>query len=70
MVQMLLLCMMLFQAGTQTATKPDIDNDRVTIQDVSGSTPAQPTDAVVVSLSGNAAFVPKERRRTSLAAHL
>jgi hypothetical protein len=59
MVQMLLLCIMLFQAGTPTATKPVIDNDRVTVQDVSNSTPAQPTDAVVVSLSGSAAFVPK-----------
>jgi hypothetical protein len=59
MVQVLLLCIMLFQAGTQTATKPVIDNDRVTVQDVSGSVPAQPTDAVVVSLSGSAAFVPK-----------
>jgi hypothetical protein len=59
MVQILLLCMMLFQAGTQTAAKPVIDNDRVTVQDVSGSTPAQATDAVVVSLAGNAAFVPK-----------
>ena len=29
------------------------------VLDVSDSTPAQPTDAVVVSLSGNAAFVPK-----------
>ena len=59
MVQVLLLCMMLFQAGTPTATKPVIDNERVTVLDVSNSTPAQPTDAVVVSLSGSAAFVPK-----------
>ncbi|HEY4676319.1 MAG TPA: hypothetical protein VIJ01_04115 [Candidatus Angelobacter sp.] len=51
--------MILFQSGTQTATKPVIDNDRVTVQDVSDSAPAQPTDAVVVSLSGSAAFVPK-----------
>ena len=59
MVQVLLLCIMLFQAGTPTATKPTIDNERVTVLDVSSSTPAQTTDAVVVSLSGNAAFVPK-----------
>ena len=59
MIQALLLCMMLFQAASPTATKPVIDNDRVTVQDVSDSTPAQPTDAVVVSLSGSAAFVPK-----------
>jgi hypothetical protein len=60
MVQILLLCMMLFQAGTQTTTKPVIDNDRVSVIDVSDySTPAQPTDAVVVSLSGSAVYVPK-----------
>jgi hypothetical protein len=59
MVQVLLLCIMLFQAGSPTATKPAIDNERVTVLDVSDSTPAQPTDAVVVSLSGSAAFVPK-----------
>ena len=59
MIQMLLLCMMLFQAASPTATKPVIDNDRVTVQDVSSSVSMQPTDAVVVSLSGSAAFVPK-----------
>ena len=60
MVQLLLLCMMLFQAGTQTATKPVIDNDRVSVLEVSDySTTAQPTDAVVVSLSGSAVYVPK-----------
>jgi len=52
--------MMLFQAGTQTATKPVIDNDRVSVLEVSDySTTAQPTDAVVVSLSGSAVYVPK-----------
>lgn len=41
MVQMLLLCMMLFQAASPTAAKPVIDNDRVSVLDVSGySTPA------------------------------
>jgi hypothetical protein len=59
MVQILLLCMILFQSGTQTATKPIIDNERVAVLDVSGPTSAQPNDAVVVSLSGSAAFVPK-----------
>ena len=60
MVQILLFCMMLFQAGTPTATKPVIDNDRVSVLDVSDySTSAQPTDAVVVSLSGSAVYVPK-----------
>src|SRR5438309_5120081 len=60
MVQLLLLCMMLFQAGTQRAANPIIDNERVTVQDVSDySTSPQPTDAVVVSLAGNAVYVPK-----------
>ena len=60
MVQILLLCTLLFQAASPTAAKPVIDNDRVTVQDVSGySTSAQPTDAVVVSLSGIAVYVPK-----------
>jgi hypothetical protein len=59
MVQIVVFCMMLFQSPSPTATKPLIDNDRVTVQEVSGSAPAQPTDAVVVSLAGSAAFVPK-----------
>ena len=55
MVQMLLLSMMLFQAAS-----PLIDNDRVTVQDVNHlSVASQPNDAVVVSLSGIATFVPK-----------
>jgi len=63
MVQMLLLCMMLFQAGTPTATKPVIDNDRVSVLEVTRvSVAAQPTDAVVVTLSGIAAFMPKGAR--------
>jgi hypothetical protein len=49
---------MLFQAATP-ASKPIIDNERVTVWDASNSVPAQPTDSVVVSFSGNAAFVPK-----------
>src|SRR6476646_3820955 len=60
MVQLLLLCMMLFQAGTPSATKPLIDNDRVSVLDVSDySTSGQPTDAVVVSLSGNPVAFPR-----------
>ena len=63
MVQVLLLCMMLFQAASPTASKPVIDNDRVTVQDVNHvSVVAQPADAVVVSLSGIATFVPKGAR--------
>jgi hypothetical protein len=58
MVQLLLLCAMLFQAAPQAA-KPVIDNDRVTVWDVNAPTTAQPLDAVVVSFSGNAVFLPK-----------
>jgi hypothetical protein len=59
MVRILLLCAMLFQTGTPTAPKPVIDNDRVAVWDVSDSAAARPLDAVVVSLSGHAAFVSK-----------
>jgi hypothetical protein len=57
-VALLISMLMLFQAGAQTEPKPAIDNDRVTVWDVT-SAGAQPWDAVVVSLSGNAAFLPK-----------
>lgn len=50
---------MLFQGSPQTASKPAIDNDRVTVLEVTDSMPAQPLDAVVVSLSGDATFVPR-----------
>jgi tetratricopeptide (TPR) repeat protein len=46
-------------AGLPTASQPIIDNDRVVIWDVIDSPPAQALDAVVVSLSGSAAFLPK-----------
>jgi hypothetical protein len=59
MLPTLMLCAMLFQAGPQTATKPAIDNERVTVWDVTETAPAQASDAVVVSSSGNAVFVPK-----------
>jgi hypothetical protein len=60
MIRILLFCAMLFQASTQATLKPAIDNDRVTAWDVSDySVAAQPLDAVVVSASGNATFVPK-----------
>ena len=51
--------MMLFQAGTPTATKPVIDNDRVTVQDVPGSTLRSRLTLLWFPSSGNAAFVPK-----------
>jgi hypothetical protein len=59
MLPTLLLCAMLFQAGMQAALKPVIDNDRVTVWDVSGSTTVQPFDAVVVSSAGSAVFLPR-----------
>jgi hypothetical protein len=59
MVRILLLFAMVFQAASQTALKPVIDNDRVTVWDATDSANAQPFDAVVVSLSGSAAFVAK-----------
>ncbi len=59
MVRILLFCAMLFQAGSQTALSPIIENDRVVVWDVTDSVPARPFDAVVVSLKGGAAFLPK-----------
>ena len=59
MARILLFCAMLFQAGLQTALKPIMENDRVVVWDVTDSSPARAFDAVVVSLSGNAAFLPK-----------
>jgi hypothetical protein len=59
MIRALLLCIALFQASSPSAQKPIIENDRVAVLDVTDSAAAQPTDAVVVSLNGNAAFVPK-----------
>jgi hypothetical protein len=43
----------------QTALKPLIENDRVIVLDVTGPIAAQPSDAVIVSLSGRATFIPK-----------
>jgi len=59
MIYFFLICSMLFQAGSQTAVKPAIENERVVVWDVSDSAPAQPLDAVVVSLKGDAVFLPK-----------
>jgi hypothetical protein len=55
----LLLCSLLVQAGSPPGPKPAIDNDRVTVWDVKDSVTAQPLDAVVISFSGSATFVPK-----------
>jgi hypothetical protein len=59
MVSAILLFAMLFQGGPQTTLKPVIENERVAVWDVTDSPAVQPLDAVVVSLSGKAAFVPK-----------
>jgi hypothetical protein len=59
MIRILLFCAMLFQAGSPMATKPLIENERVTVSDLADSATAQPLDAVVVSLSGTASFLPK-----------
>lgn len=45
-------------AGENTAPKPVIDNERVAVYDVT-TAGAQPYDAVAVSFTGKAAFVPK-----------
>jgi hypothetical protein len=58
MLRILLLFAMLFQAGP-SASKPAIDNDRVTVWEVNDSATVQPLDAVVISFSGSAVFVPK-----------
>jgi hypothetical protein len=59
MIRALLLFAMLFQDGTQVALKPVIENDRVIVWDVTTPTTAQPFDAVIVSFSGSAQFVPR-----------
>ncbi|HMC31619.1 MAG TPA: hypothetical protein VKL99_12355 [Candidatus Angelobacter sp.] len=59
MIHILLFCAMLLQGGTQATLKPAIDNDRVAVWDVTDSVAARPGDAVVISFSGNAEFVPK-----------
>jgi hypothetical protein len=59
MIPTLLLCAILFHASPQTAPKPLIENDRVTVWETSGPTTAQALDSVVVSLSGSAVFLPK-----------
>lgn len=58
---LLLLSAMLFQAAPpQGADKPIIDNERVAVWKVDGlSSSLRPGDAVLVSLTGKAAFVAK-----------
>lgn len=59
MVPVLLLFALLFQTTPESSLKPVVDNERVTVLDVPSVSTAQPLDAVIVSLSGKATFVPK-----------
>jgi len=60
----ILFCAMLFQIGVpQTVGKRVIENERVTVWDLAGPTIPQRLDAVVVSLSGSAEFVPRGKTR-------
>jgi len=59
MVSILLFCVLLFQVSSQPTAKPAIENDRVAVWNVTDSAPVQPLDAIIVSFSGDAAFVPK-----------
>jgi len=58
MIRTLLLCAMLVQASPQTPPKPVIDNDRVTVWGVGAAPAARTYDAVEVSMSGAAQFLP------------
>ena len=58
MILTLLLSLIVFQADAQTALKPVIDNDRVSVWDVKSAS-AQPFDAVIVSFAGKAVYSPK-----------
>lgn len=60
MIRMLLFCAMVLQAASPSGPKPAIDNDRVSVWEMSGSMPARPGDAVIIiSSTGIAKFVPK-----------
>lgn len=54
----MILALLLAAALIQTGAQPVVDNDRVTVWDVTTAS-AQPLDAVVVSFSGKAMFLPK-----------
>ena len=63
MLLALLFSAILFQANSQPGVKPVVDNDRVTVWDVNpegAQIPgARPLDAVVISFTGKAIFVPR-----------
>ncbi len=63
MLLILFLSSMLFQAAAQTgAPTQAIDNDRVSVSHISGPVDAQPSDAVVISVTGSVVFVPTGER--------
>lgn len=62
MIRALLLSVMLFQAAQPASPKPVIDNERVTVWDVTSpiaTSGTQSLDTVVITASGNAAFFAK-----------
>ncbi len=60
MFLLFLLSAVLFQADAQTGAQSQIiDNDRVAVSRLSGPLPAQLLDAVVISGTGSATFLPK-----------
>jgi hypothetical protein len=59
MALILLFCAIVFQAVSPATQKPVIENERVQVWDVADSLPAQPLNALVISFSGHATFVPK-----------
>ena len=71
MVQILLLCMMLFQSASPTATKPVIDNDRVSVR-TSQTTPHQRSQLTLLLFLSPAMryMCRKELPRRSAAARL
>ena len=58
MIGVLLFCTMLLQSAAPAA-KPVLENDRIAVWELPQPVAARPLDAVMVTLSGEAAFVPK-----------
>jgi hypothetical protein len=57
MIGVLMFCAMFLQSAVPMALRPAIDNDRVTVWDANVS--VRPLDAVIISPSGSAEWVPK-----------
>ena len=58
MIPALLFSLLLFQTAPQNSAKPAIDNERVTVWDITEAA-AQPFDAVIISFDGKATFLRK-----------